>query len=413
MPLSDIEQLLWRSMGLDSASVGTSTVERAVYERLRYCGLPTVDAYWEHLRDSASELQELIEAVVVQETWFFRDEESFGALGRLVVEILRDRLTDVLRFLSVPCSTGEEPYSMAMALRDAGLPNRQMTIDAVDISARALAYARRGIYGRNSFRSQNLAFKERYFHPVSEGYAVADWMSEVVTFHQGNLVSGQFPFPITPYDVIYCRNLLIYFDRSTQERVMQTLHSLLAPAGILFVGHAEAFLAASSGFTAVSAASFAFRKSPAKTPKTTGQAMRRTQVHKQSVPAVLPRIKLDTPRALEPVQTALLNLAAAQRLADQGKLQEAGRCCERILSQQGPSADIYHLLGVVRDADGKRDLAAECYRRAVYLDPNHVEALTHLALLSDIEGDSTAAQRLRVRAQRAGARPVHKKVVAP
>jgi chemotaxis protein methyltransferase WspC len=108
----------------------------------------------------------------------------------------------------------------------------------------------------------------------------------------------------------------------------------------------------------------------------------------------------------------LLDLASAQRLADQGQLQEAAQCCERNLSQHGPSAETYYLLGVIRDAEGS-DRAAECYRRAVYLDPNHVEALTHLALLSDTEGDSTAAQRLRLRAQRAGARVEHKKIVAP
>ena len=118
MRLPDIKELLLRNMGLDFASVGTSTIERAVRERMKVSGLHNMDEYWECLRGSTSELQELIEAVVVPETWFFRDEETFVALVRLLTELSRNRPAGALRVLSIPCSTGEEPYSIVMALRD-------------------------------------------------------------------------------------------------------------------------------------------------------------------------------------------------------------------------------------------------------------------------------------------------------
>ena len=207
---------------------------------------------------------------MVPETWFFRDEETFASLVRTTLE-LQERTSAALRFLSIPCSTGEEPYSIAMALRDAGIARGRFHVDAVDISGRALAQARRGIYGRNSFRSQNLAFRERYFRPVSEGYALVDSISSAVSFHQGNVVTGRLPLFNGPYDAIYCRNLLIYLDRPAQARVLQTLSSLLAPDGMLFVGPVEAFFTSANGFSAVDGpASFAFRK---------GQPARRQPEH--------------------------------------------------------------------------------------------------------------------------------------
>ena len=416
MRLPEIKELLLRNMGLDFASIGASTIERAVRERMKMSRLRTMDEYWDRLQDSTSEVQELIEAVVVPETWFFRDEETFVALVRLVTELLQNRPNGALRLLSIPCSTGEEPYSIVMALRDGNVLCSQLSVDAADISARALAHAKQGVYGRNSFRSRDLSFRERYFSPVAGGYAIADRVSRGVTFHQGNLVSGQFPFAVAPYDVIYCRNLLIYFDRSTQEQAMRTLRSLLAPDGILFVGPAEASLASSSGFTAWGgAASFAFRNASAKRMEPSAVAMPRLRasVRKESAPAALPQPKRTPMAAVESDEAQPSDLLTAHRLADKGHLREAASCCERNLLLNGPSAEAYHLLGIIRDAAGERDRAVECYRRAVYLEPHHVEALTHLALFSQTQGDGPTEQRLRGRAQRAGAHLAHRKVVIP
>ena len=124
------------SIGLDAGSIGPPSIERAVQERLSACGLSDRQVYWERVRASATELQALIEAVVVPETWFFRDREAFATLASIGHERwLRAPADGVLRLLSLPSSTGEEPYSMAMALLDAGVPADRFRIDAVDVSA--------------------------------------------------------------------------------------------------------------------------------------------------------------------------------------------------------------------------------------------------------------------------------------
>src|SRR5437660_11784481 len=136
--MEQIEKMLREKMGLDAASVGSGSIQRLIRLRMKGLGVSDATAYRQLLTRSRAEWDELVEAVVVTETWFFRDPEAFG----VVVEAAQATGPgSILRVLTVPCSSGEEPYSLAIALRDADVPAERVKIDAVDISARALARA--------------------------------------------------------------------------------------------------------------------------------------------------------------------------------------------------------------------------------------------------------------------------------
>ena len=185
--MNDIENLLRHSIGLHAATIGSSVVEHTVRSRMRRLGLDNYEEYLNLLRKSPAEWNTLIETMVVTETWFFREKQPFAALVRLVIEEwLPAHPEGRLRLLSVPCSSGEEPYSMAMALLDAGFPAARFEINAVDISARALAFAQRAVYGRNSFRGADLDFRTRHFRPVPAGYALNPAVRKQVRFWRGN-----------------------------------------------------------------------------------------------------------------------------------------------------------------------------------------------------------------------------------
>jgi chemotaxis protein methyltransferase WspC len=399
-----IARLLKEAMGLDVATVGRSALDHAVRSRMNLCGLRDAESYWGRLQTSQTELQELIEAVVVPETWFFRDREAFNALAKLVMEDwLPAHGGRVLRILSVPCSSGEEPYSIAMALLDAGLPAHGFKVDAIDISARALALGERAAYGRNSFRGKELDFRERYFHATKQGHELAATVRERVRFEPGNLLGTDFMADAGGYDAIFCRNVLIYFDAPTQERVVKTLDRLLAADGILFVGPSEAFLIRGSGFVSANQPrAFAYRKASLTAPEV-HEPRRKTKP--ASVKAVKPPPKLPAPPALKVVREpttankVAVDLELASRLADAGRLAEAAKACEAHLREYGASAAAWYLLGVVRDAMGE-ERAADCYRKVIYLEPNHPEALMHLALLAEKTGDTAGARRFQLRAHR-------------
>ena len=408
----EFENLLRRTIGLDTASIGSAAVQRAVQARMAQAGVMHPEDYWQQLQDSNEELQELIETVVVPETWFFRDAQAFAALGRLLIAQRRPATPDLpIRVLSVPCATGEEPYSIVMGLLDGGFPPRDFSVDAVDISERSLTRARNGVYGSNSFRGENLGFRDRYFLPKGQGYMLSERLRGCVNFYQKNLLSPTFGLRDESYDAIFCRNLLIYFDRSTQEQAIAVLGRLLTPAGFLFVGPAEAFLVSGNGFTSVNQAmSFAFRKTgtessrSALSPSLAGRTAKDQMVvrHKpRATPKLVPKpvSPAHSLTSKAPVLFPAANLATARRLADAGMLEEAAALCEA-LAANGPSPEAYYILGLVQDARGDRESAAACYQKAIYLQPEHEEALTHLALIKQAHGDSAAARRLLDRASR-------------
>jgi chemotaxis protein methyltransferase WspC len=192
--LTEFESLLQRKIGLDAASIGAAAIERAVQVRLAVCDIADPQAYLHHLRNSEAELQELVEEVVVPETWFFRHREAFATMTRMAMDAWLPRHPHgVLRLLSLPCSTGEEPYSMAMALLDSGFPASRFRIDALDVSGRALALARRAVYGRNAFRGADAAFRERYFEVVANGHRLSGALRRLVQFEQGSLFDPDLP----------------------------------------------------------------------------------------------------------------------------------------------------------------------------------------------------------------------------
>jgi chemotaxis protein methyltransferase WspC len=444
---SKIEEYLNARMGLDAASIGRVAVERALRIRLAVCGLDA-DAYWEHVRGSELETQELIEALVVPETWFFRDRNAFDALTRDVLPSLRKTQPDrTLHILSLPCATGEEPFSIAMALLDAGFAADGFQIDACDISLRAIAFAQLATYGRNSFRGSELGFRARNFEETASGYRLHDDIRRKVRFAQANvLLDSSFAIG-RQYDVIFCRNMLIYFDRRNQQRAVQALARLLAPQGTLFIGASESAPLLSNGFASARLpGACAFRKA--------GETAvsKRAPSAAQSVVAPPTRTVVSLPlRPTRPAGgvgaggaagvgagvgaagagaagassgvggtpgggaagaraaagapgVALATdqdwITAAQQLADRGDLAEAMQLCDRNLNAAGPCAQAFYLKALLHDAFGQSTEAITHYRKALYLDPSHQDALVHLgaALLQD--GDTANAQNLFDRAER-------------
>lgn len=425
--MDDFAQLLRETIGLDSASVGMSSIERAVQQRVVMCHAGGPREYLQHLRADPAEVQALVETVVVSETWFFRDPKAFGVVAdRVLSSSLRERL----HFLSIPCSTGEEPYSLAMALLDRGVPPDRFQIDAMDVSERVLAIARAGIYGRNSFRGRDLLFRDRHLQQTPEGYELDPAVRKLVRFQQGNLLDENAMAGRGRYDAIFCRNLLIYLDAEAQRHATTALLRILADDGFLFTGPAEMGLLLPFDVepTRISLA-FAFQKGkvcvteaertklsnrrPAtakglELPRTVAGRSIAARSSAPHPPAIskgpsqaqgdsLPRTSVVS--ATAPPHSAP-DLSKAVRLADEGRLDEVAAICHAAIKQGGASAEAFYLLGIVSDAAGRADEAATHYRKALYLNPQHHDALLHYSLLTAKRGDATAAQVLRERARR-------------
>ncbi|MDL2358441.1 MAG: CheR family methyltransferase, partial [Pseudomonadota bacterium] len=196
--MSGARDLLRRASGLD---LSEPTVDRALRERIAKSGAADTEQYLQRM--APAELAELIELVVVPESWMFRDSEAFAAATAFLQRRLAARPERLLRILSIPCAGGEEPYSMAMALADAGVPASAYRIEGVDLSSVALERALAGHYTRNAFRGGDLGFRQRHFTSVGDGYQISDALRSQVSFSQGNLLAFDSAAGAGRYDLVF------------------------------------------------------------------------------------------------------------------------------------------------------------------------------------------------------------------
>jgi chemotaxis protein methyltransferase WspC len=388
--VDNIRQLLRELIGLDAETIGRKNLDRMIQARMASLGYEDDQAYWRQLVADEASRVELIEEVVIGETWFFRDSENFAA----ILEMAQPGAS--LRILSLPCASGEEPYSLAMFLQSQGFTNFE--IDGLDVSRRALEKARRAVYGPNSFRGQAAAWNKHLFNPVQEGLELHESVRSRVRFAQANVARPKFleELGATPYDVVSFRNLSIYLDGLTRQLALTHIHQYLRSDGLLLVSASEAdhvppHLFERTGRVGV------FR---ATTP-------RLKQVHKLPVPrkSYLPPKKLVVPPApgepeILPVPDFQGLLLQAKTLGDRGELVQAQRTCQDLLAIQGPHAEVFYLLAALAGAQGNLDAQERQLRKVVYLQPDHSEALLQLAALMENAGKPAEASRLRSRARR-------------
>ncbi|HMJ11866.1 MAG TPA: CheR family methyltransferase [Polyangiaceae bacterium] len=415
-----IEALLSREIGLCARSIGVAAVQGAIKSRMAAAAIAELDQYARVLASDDRERRALVEEIVVSETWFFRDEEMFRALTKHVSGPWRlQHPNDKLRVLSIPCATGEEPYSVAIALLQSGLPANRFEIEAVDVSERAIETAERAVYGKNSFRGLNSPERRRYFDETPEGLRVGDAARSTVQFARSNILEHKGRFARQHFDVILCRNLLIYLERDARTRALENLQHWLAEDGVLFSGHAEALenmdprlqrLDGATHYAYVKRLSDTRRISVQRGPNKSSTKSAPVKVSgvaslRSTGPTPSQRGTDRTPaQPLAPQKDAAASrpsLEEATQLADRGELALATTLCERFLAEIGASAEAYYLLGVVRQAAQDETRARECFDKAVYLNPSHYESLLQLALLYEKRGERTQAANYRRRAERA------------
>lgn len=251
-----LRDFIYKHCGLNFAEESKYLLEKRLNKRLQQHALNSFKDYYYLLRYSPQKDQELTEAIdllTTNETYFFREDFQLKTFTNEILPELRakkERTNDRrLRIWSAGCSSGEEPYTLAMLLHDQpGFSDWQIEIIGTDISQKVLQMARKGIYGSSSFRSTDLSYKRRFFSEVDGKFKIDDRIKRMVTVSHLNLLDTSRVAMLGVMDVVFCRNVIIYFDQMAKKRVVDSFYQRLRPEGFLLLGHSESLMNLSNSF---------------------------------------------------------------------------------------------------------------------------------------------------------------------
>jgi chemotaxis protein methyltransferase CheR len=455
--------LVEERLGLSCADWQAERLPSLLHERMRKGHFSDPDAYLEQLSSpdpSRKELGALAEQLTVGETYFFREHRQVDALFHVAVpHLLKRRQAGApLRFLSAGCSSGEEAYTLALALRqysdDVGPINA--TILGIDMNPAALKKARQGSYSAWSLRATPDRIRNKWFVPSGDGFRLRPEIRSMVAFDQRNLLTEDISFwKPGAFDIVFCRNVTIYFSPDATRAVVARIERSIVPGGFLFLGHSETLRGISdqfelmhthetfyyrrkdlvrpagseppsfrgfdrargagdlsSGFDAESWVS-AIQKSaerieaftrqleglpqpPSERSRSAGEAARRATLQRALELFRAERfeeaLSLLTAMRAAPPPDPDVELLTAVIYCNQGLFSEAERICVEATRDEARGATAHYLLGLCREHEGDRRRAMEHHARAVQLDPSFAMPHLHLGLLARRAGDAHTAR---------------------
>jgi chemotaxis protein methyltransferase CheR len=426
--LAELAVLLKERVGLHIRPDGHSALRLAVSARLDELDgkVPDAGGYLSLLRSGVAdeELRLLLPLVTVGKTSFFRDDRQFGALRALLPQLVaRPRGGGrKVTVWSAGCATGEEPYSIAMSAAEAGAEPEQIEILATDVNPEAVAAAARGSFDARRVRDIPKDLVDKYFDREGERFRVRAGLRRLITaIRPHNLVASAFPRPTDGgWDLVFCRNVIIYFDTPTTQQVLAHFHSVLAPGGYLFLGYSESLFRLFEGFELTEVAgAFLYRRpetpvraggpvGPIPTPRPGAYPaahpppvhhleMPRTPPARAKAPAAGAGPRTESPPPESPPLAPQEYLDGAIALFADGRFGAARELLERLLEKGGEDLAVRltlaNLYGVLRQPDRARS----SYQAALALEPLSAEAhlFFGIHLLSVGEPDPAAMELSR------------------
>ncbi|UCE83536.1 MAG: tetratricopeptide repeat protein [Deltaproteobacteria bacterium] len=401
-------------------------------KRMEDCGLSTFTDYFQLLCSPAGtkEFDHLLNLITIPETYFFRDQAQFMALKRFVIPELLKRKSHPalpLRIWSAGCSTGEEPYTIAMILAEGipGVVSSPTHILATDVNHAALEGARRGIYGARSVRDVPEEYLNRFFTQKGGEYHLDESIKQMVEFRHFNLVSESYPpLEISGWDIIFCRNVTIYFKPESTRRVIHNLYKSLKEGGYLFAGFSESLRYVSNEFDTVQVGGVFLYQKGAPQKRQPRKARQTRRLRRLTSPLERkPRIRsvsgkeaketqklcsrakefleIGQPEKASELLTPYLDkstapesvfLLLAEIALNQGELEKAAQLCRKIIRHQPLSHGGHFLLGIVYWSWEDERRAIEAFEKVLSLKPEHALARFNLGDLYSQAGQLAKAK---------------------
>lgn len=394
-----IKELTAKNFGISTSSLGESFVKdsldlylRKIDEQNPVSGIANPEKF----------LEGFFEYIKVPETWFFRQPESFECLKNVVLKKLRTK-NGKIRILSIACSTGEEVYSIAITLESANIGKDHYILDAVDLSAVSIMKAKEAVYGKNSFRQPLSKSSQEFFKSEGDINRVREDIRSIPNFTIGNFLKPEFIIGVEKYDIIFCRNLLIYFTDSARRATINKIKKLLLEDGLVFTGYSEFIFFLQNGFHDLEQKlSFACHLEDAGSkPELIPMRKKGNLLKSSRKPALFSHIKKkEIPESNENAG----KISELESLANSGDMKRAKSLAQKVLDSDSANPEELTISGVVFSACNMLSEAITCLERAIYLNPNSEDALIHLALIYENIGKTKQAALLKKRIRKINAK---------
>lgn len=395
----ELMRLVGGCAGLAFAPSRRDEFEAAVRRAMSRAGTTDLAEYFRTVQGNAPALDALIAELTIGETYFFRDPDQFELIRREILPaILRRRPDGPIQVWSAGCASGEEAYSLAILLQEANVGDRARVV-GTDIARYRLAQARRGRYTSWSLRGMPDDVVARYFRRQGRQFEIVPEIRAALEFRYLNLADGVYPSAgsgIQGMDLILCRNVLIYLDGATVARVARRLLDSLRDGGWLLLGAADPPLGTIVPCeSVVTPAGVVYRRQPGGSigpilPEPVLSPAHDPPHDADPAPPPPPALR---EASLQPRTTLAETVATVRRLANEGRLDDAGRACAAALDRHPDSAELLYLHALLLAEAGHHAESAVAARRALYLDRNL--AVAHLGLGCALArlGDTDGARR--------------------
>ncbi len=386
-------------------------VEEIVETRCQKLGLKHIHHYYTLLGTPPShhgEFSTLMDILTIQESFFFRHKAQFHALRYFCLPGILDKKkmgNSRINIWSAGCANGEEAYSIAMLIRDLALDKPQMRfyIKGTDISRQALQKAREGVYTERAVRGLDPYYLDRNFTKRGGRYHLSPNIKTMVDFDYLNL--SQEPFPtdaMPPWDIIFCRNVIIYFTQEHSRKLMKNFYGSMADGGFLFAGFSETMRYLNDDFVPIQMDdAFIYQKPlPGKRPKRPARPLARKpffstratqrttngklEIQSPKTPSLPTKTAKTAPTPLKGIPASTVKplderLSLARKLADKGETMEAVALLDSIIQQDPLQAQAHFMLAMIYRNAGNLDQSGHYLKKVIYLEPDNALARLHLA----------------------------------
>lgn len=401
---SRLAETVSSTIGFDPERIGLNSIIRAAHVVQARSKISTIEALEKKVLHDPECRQLFIESLVIPESWLFREPKVFEHINALLGQRLKKQ--SQVMILSAPCATGEEACSIALSLLESGHSQTRFHIIATDISRHAIKQARSGLFFENAFRSIDETRKKKWFSSTPKGWKLASEIQETIQFLDRNLLNSNTETELTKkaqggFDLICCRNLLVYFTKPARNNLIQILTRLLKPDGELVVGAAETVILPTRDWEPTGPLTFRLRRQAIDSPLVQQKSIQ-SNTHKRPTLTEIEINQLECKKPTKPFDKVTATptvspelIRDVEALANAGDIENAIRLCQKSLQINSTQTDLLYMLAILHQTAGDFKTSEKLLEKAVYLEPRHEGALLSLALIAKRRGDTAAERRYR------------------